>query len=348
MDTVQLVQPVLHFRRIPLEHPGHDRGVELVALHAGRHQQAAVVFAELTDLPLDHAADRFGQVAPEVGDRLPQRPAALLLRQHLSVSKVAQEVGHEQRAALRPGVDEGRELLREAMPGEFEREIAVEIRSGQELQRQLATDAAHLQVQLDRPERVLAQHQVGRAIGQHQQGTHPRAPAAEVGEQINGRGVRPVQIIEEQEQRPQVRHLPQEGTQLALQAFLGGRFRLGEHARQGGVFRGQRHDLRVPIRGGRLHHPCRCLTHFVVEQALQGIEKRQIGLGPGEALQQRRAARRRGGRWPRARRGNLRPGSSCRCRARPSRTGIAPDRPPPTRRHDPAPRVLSGDPRNGV
>ena len=84
MDTVQLVQPVLRFRRIPLEHPGHDRGVELVALHAGRHQQAAVVFAELTELPLDHAADRFGQVAPEVGNRSPQRPAALFLRQHLS------------------------------------------------------------------------------------------------------------------------------------------------------------------------------------------------------------------------------------------------------------------------
>src|SRR5262249_12146137 len=33
-----------------------------------------------------------------------------------------------------------------------------------------------------------------------------------------------------------------------------------------------------------LHHPCRCLAHFAVEQALQGFEKRQIGLGPGEAL----------------------------------------------------------------
>jgi hypothetical protein len=42
--------------------------VELVALHAGRHQQAVVVLAELIDLPLDHAADRFGQVAPEVRD----------------------------------------------------------------------------------------------------------------------------------------------------------------------------------------------------------------------------------------------------------------------------------------
>jgi len=104
-------------------------------------------------------------------------------------------------------VDEGRELLRETMPGEFEREIAIEIRSGQELQRQLATNAARLQVQLDRPERVLAHHQVGRAVGEHQQGTHPRALAAEVGEQINGRGVRPVQIVEEQEQRPEVRQL---------------------------------------------------------------------------------------------------------------------------------------------
>ena len=57
MDAVQFVQPVLHVRCISLEYPGHDRGVELVALHAGRHQQAAVVFAELIDLSLDHAAD---------------------------------------------------------------------------------------------------------------------------------------------------------------------------------------------------------------------------------------------------------------------------------------------------
>jgi hypothetical protein len=100
MDTVQLVQPGLHRRRNPLAHAGPDRSVDLVALPAGRHPQAAVVFAELIDLPLDHAADRFGQIAPEVRDRLPKRPAALFLRQHLPVAKVAQEGGHEQRAAL--------------------------------------------------------------------------------------------------------------------------------------------------------------------------------------------------------------------------------------------------------
>ena len=129
--------------------------------------------------------------------------------------------------------------------------------------------------------------------------THPRALAAEVGEQIDGRGVRPVQIVEEQEQRPQARHLLQEGAQLALQALLGGRFRLGEHAGQGGVFRGRRHDLRVPVRGGRLHHPGRRLAAVAVEQALQGLEKRQIGLGPGEALRAapaRQSARAAGGR----------------------------------------------------
>jgi hypothetical protein len=103
------------------------------------------------------------------------------------------------------------ELFRETMPGEFEREIPMKIRSRQELQRQLATNTARLQVQLHRPKRVLAQDEIGRAIGQHQQGTQSRALAAEVGEQINGGGVRPVQIVEEQEQRPQVRHLPQKG-----------------------------------------------------------------------------------------------------------------------------------------
>ena len=90
----------------------------------------------------------------------------------------------------------------------------------QELHGDLAADPPPLEFQLDRPERVLAQHQVRRAVGEYQQDTHRRALAPEVRQQIDGRGVGPVQVVQEQDQGPQARHFLQEDTQLAFQAFL--------------------------------------------------------------------------------------------------------------------------------
>ena len=80
-----------------------------------------------------------------------------------------------------------------------------------------------------------------------------------------------MQIIEEEEQGPQPRHFLEEGTELALEALLRGRFRLQEHAGEGGIFRGQGHDLGVPGRGDDLHHPGHGLAAGAVQQALQGL-----------------------------------------------------------------------------
>ena len=56
-------QLLLDLGGIQRQRLGHHRRVELVALHARGHQQAPVLFAELIDLPLDHAPHRLGQLA---------------------------------------------------------------------------------------------------------------------------------------------------------------------------------------------------------------------------------------------------------------------------------------------
>ena len=77
----------------------------------------AVGRAELIHLPLDHAADRLRQLALEVRHGPDQRPAAVVLNDHSAVAQVAEQIDHEERIALGPGVEDGREFFRELVPG---------------------------------------------------------------------------------------------------------------------------------------------------------------------------------------------------------------------------------------
>ena len=67
------------------------------------------------------------QLALQVRERLRQRPATLLLGEHLPIAQVAQQVDHEERIAFGPGVDQSRQSLREAVLGEFQGQIALNV-----------------------------------------------------------------------------------------------------------------------------------------------------------------------------------------------------------------------------
>ena len=112
------------------------------------------------------------------------------------------------------------------MPREGQPQVAVHLGPAQEAQRDLPAHPVALEVQLDRPEGVVAQLHLRRAVGEHQQQRQARAAAPHVGQQVHGGGVGPVYVVEEDDQRPRPRHLLHQGQELPLQALLrGGRFR---------------------------------------------------------------------------------------------------------------------------
>ena len=182
------------------------------------------------------------------------------------------------------GVDENREFGRKAMLRKLQRQIALEIGAGQEGQEDLPAHAAPLELQLHVQERVLTEQQVRRAVGEYQQQSHRRALAANISQQIHGRRIGPVQIVQEQHQRLEARHLLKEGGQLAFEALLRGHLGILPHARKRGVVRHQRRELHVPGRGHDLHHLCDRVAARAVEQAVERFQKRQIGFAAGQAL----------------------------------------------------------------
>jgi hypothetical protein len=101
-------------------------------------------------------------------------------------------------------VDHGGELCWQAVPRERQRQVPLHLGRAQEPQRHLTADPVALELELDRDERVLAQHQLGRAVGEQHQQPQARATGPEVGEQVHGGRVGPVRVIEEEYHRPQV------------------------------------------------------------------------------------------------------------------------------------------------
>src|SRR5207244_4343000 len=187
-----------------------------------RRQQAAIIFAQLRDLTVDHAADRLGKLTLDLGHGARQCPPALVLGNDSAIAQVAQQIRHEQWTAFRLGVHELAEIRRELMAGKFEQEISFDLRAIQELERKLAADTACLPAGLELEKRVLGQQELRGAISKNQEQTHRIQAPGEVGEQVDGRNIGPVQVVEEHHQRFEARHVLEKGSEFPLHSLLGG------------------------------------------------------------------------------------------------------------------------------
>ena len=282
VNAVQHLQPLLHLRGVQGQDLGDHRRVELLALHAGRQEQAALVVGELVDQALDHAPHRLRQFAAQVGDRLGQHPAAPFIGQDVPVAQVLQQVNQEERIAFGLGMDQGRETGREGMARKGHRQVAFDVRLAQEFQGDHPAQAAPLKVELHQAERVMAPQQVGRPVGRHQQQPQAPGPAPEVDEQIEGGGVGPVQVIEEEQDRSGAPYLLEKGDQFALEPFLRRGRRLGGPPGEGGIIRRPRDDLAVPIWRQAFHRLGQGCATGAAEQVFQGFQDRQIGFAAGQ------------------------------------------------------------------
>ena len=93
-----------------------------------------------------------------------------------------------------------------------------------------------------------------------------------------------MQIIEEQDQRPQARDLQQERAQLAFHPLLRSGFDFREQLHRLCTATGQRHHLRVPGRRNLLHYSGGCRIAAALQQTLERFKQRQIGFRASESF----------------------------------------------------------------
>src|SRR5262245_28829562 len=106
------------------------------------------------------------------------------------------------------------------MPWKCQPQVLFDILAREEVEWNLAANTARLEFQLDLHEGMLGKQEIARPEGSHNQQTKRAAPVGEVRKHIDGRGVRPVEVVEKEHDRTKARDLLEECHDLALHAFL--------------------------------------------------------------------------------------------------------------------------------
>ena len=290
VDPIEDLEPLLHDRAVHAEYASQGRRIELVALDACGHEQLAVFFAELRHFQLDHAAYRRGQVVLGGLERAGQRPDAVAKGDDPALPQVPHQVGHEERTSLGARVDPIGEGGGHPVARTLECQILADVVCRQEVQHDLPAGAAGLQVELHAQEGMLRDEHLRRAVGGHEQQRHARQAVGEKRQQIDGRGIGPVQILEHQHHRALLCQRLEERPELALHP-LGRLCTFGLQALARGIVQDRRH-LQEP----RRCHPAQRLDHRLAArdaQRLQDLQPGQIRLGAGEALGRAAAAHER-------------------------------------------------------
>ncbi len=126
--------------------------------------------------------------------------------------------------------------------------------------------------------------QLRRARRQHNQ--HPRRldPPRQISNQIRRRRIRPLHIVNRDDQRMTPRRFLDERADLALQALLRSGRRLGDETRaRRSVARGRR-DLHAPARRDGSRQARQAAEQLIVLQAVEHFEHRQIRLASSQPL----------------------------------------------------------------
>ena len=148
----------------------------------------------------DHPADVVGD--RDLGDAgaRPTCPASDALDEDGAPHELVGDADDEQRIAAGALVDRPGQLVERARRGEAAGQVLADGRLVEPRQRDLAALPAHLQLVLDRVERMPSGQRLGGpARGEDQDPRRPGAPR-EVGEPVHRRGIAPVEILEPEDQ----------------------------------------------------------------------------------------------------------------------------------------------------
>ncbi len=174
------------------------------------------------------------------------------------------------------------------MAGKLLRNTPLEIGGGQELECQILAQTVCLEIRLDVEKRMLAQPEFRRTVGQYHQNTQLIELTGEIRQDVDGRHVGPVQVIEEQHGAPLSAQLLKEGGEFQLEALL----RVGLSPT--GARRASRcgPDLSMPAGSQTIHQPRHC--GISAQQRLQTFQQREIGFRTGQPFRAASACNRDG------------------------------------------------------
>ncbi len=260
---------------------GGGGGGELDPAHGGRLQHGQVVGVQPFQLQLEQAAQVLGDLAGAAGagGQLPppgRRP------QHAGVGPGLGELDDEQRHPVGAPVHELGQLLGDRGPGEPATQHRGHRLRAELAQPELAGQPPEPELGPGVGDRGAAGQGVGRPVGAGDQQPGRRGPPGQPGQQVDGRGIGPVQVLQDQHQRPvggdrlqHRRRLPQpplgrpaQGPALQLGAV--GLLDQGRQLGQPGRGQTGQQDQGLAV---------------VPAEPLQRVEDRQVGLGPAPLLE---------------------------------------------------------------
>ncbi|HXH82750.1 MAG TPA: hypothetical protein VNN07_07455 [Candidatus Tectomicrobia bacterium] len=272
------ITAVLDAERVVAGRHRHGGAREVEPEDARHLQQRLVISRHVRELALDHPAHALRNPERHLVDRLAQFPSPTPRDQHAACDEVIDEAGHEQGVALRTLMDQRRERAREAIARTLRVEVLTDVGDAESVQDDLGAPPVHEQFSPHGPERMVRRGGVGGAIrGQDHEAGAARPWLRQERQQVEGRHVAPVQVLQDEEER----RVPGER--------VDGLAHLAQHARRSRAERLplQRVDLvRVGHRGhlgepGRSVPPEHCRDARAVRPAAERSERlqnRQVGL----------------------------------------------------------------------
>ena len=212
----ELVAALLHVRHRLLHRRRHRDRRELHARHAARLEHVLLLLADATDLPIDHLAKALGHVQVDRVERGAKLPSVLARRDEAAREQIIDQRHHEQRIALGARVDDVRKLSGERVAREPLAKVVGDRRRAEQRQCQALGPPPRLELARELEDGALGQGGLDGAIGGDQEQPSGLPPPGDQREQVHGRRVAPVEILENEDEGgvggqrlDQLRHLAQ-------------------------------------------------------------------------------------------------------------------------------------------
>ena len=229
------------------------------------------------NLLFDERAQALRDGARDLSNGSSQPPAIVLQLQHPKGDELVHHPHHEERIAVRALVHGTRQLGRKRMPAETLRQIRGDMRLAQEREGDVLALAPHPQLLNERAQGMRLHDDIHRAIAADHQKARCFLAARQHAEQVEGRIVAPVEILDHQQERGRGGQCLDGFRHLTQHALLGDPEQLAaQRLAIAAVF--QPRQLHQPGGGVGLEYADHALGPGFAQQSSKRLEDRQIRL----------------------------------------------------------------------